>query len=162
MKNRNYKIDFSTNTITINKAFRERMYNPNSEEYQILARLQTDFPNLRIKNATHNTTKKKPQSKITYDRMVKYISCQPDATLLLKIFANVRELSKGKPSSYNSVLKWFKESFPCYYNSPQFDDNGDLIAQYDLAAIIKSNPEAQTAETAQEKIILEEELSHAA
>ena len=40
MKNRNYKIDFSTNTITINKAFRERMYNPDSAEYQILARLQ--------------------------------------------------------------------------------------------------------------------------
>lgn len=159
-----YKLDPSNQILTPkNKAVYEAFSTYGTAEYRFFQLLKADMPNLTISyTPTRRNIKARSNSKITYDRMVKYISCQPNSTLLLKVFANVRELSKSQPSSYNFVFDWFKDTFPHYNELPQFDDNGDLIPQYDLAAIIKSNPEAQTAETAQGKITLEEELPDAA
>ena len=44
----NYKMDFTTNTLTITKDFEKKAMNVNSVEYQTLKQLKADFPSLRI------------------------------------------------------------------------------------------------------------------
>lgn len=129
---KNYEINFTAKTITITKAFSELAQDPMSKEYKIYTTFRNDLPDFSISIAAPKARKK--NSKITYDKMIKYINCQKDSTVLLKRFAEVRELSKASPSSYNFVYKWFTATFPNYDKLPEFDANGDIIPQYDLAA----------------------------
>ena len=45
---RNYRINFTTMTLTMTVDFAERAYNPATDEYKILLRLQHDFPDLKV------------------------------------------------------------------------------------------------------------------
>ncbi len=78
--------------------------------------------------------------------MIKYITCQIDSTVLLKRFAEIRELSKATSAPYNFVYKWFTTTFPTYDEFPEFDEKGNIIPMYDLAAAgITSEEENRTA-----------------
>lgn len=132
MEKKNYKINFTAKTITISKIFYKLAQDPANEEYNLLVKFREDFNDFRIITETTRTRKKNKQ--ITYDKMVKYISCQPDSTILLKRFAEVRELSKGTSSPYAFVKNWFNATFPAYEELPQFDEKGNLIPQYDITA----------------------------
>lgn len=141
-----YRIDFTTKTITITKAFVKEAQNPNSNEYSTLLKFKSDFPDFKI--LEQKSKSKKKSNKVTYDKMVKYISCQKDANILLKRFAEIRELSKSEPSPYSFVCKWFNETFPTYGNIPKFDDNGDILPQYNLNTPINIIIEATNKEAA--------------
>lgn len=130
--NKGYRIDFAKKNIIITSAFKELAQNIDSDEYDILTRLMTDFPDFRISMPA--VKPRKNHGKISYDKMVKYISCQPDSIVLLKRFSEVRELSKGTPSPYNFVKNWFEKTFPAYEELPEFDEKGNLIPQYDITA----------------------------
>jgi len=66
----NYRIDFTTMTLTMTAEFADRAYDPNTEEYKILTRLQRDFPRLRIVRKTHRSPKTaNPAKGLTYERM---------------------------------------------------------------------------------------------
>lgn len=128
----NYRINFANKTITITKAFSELAQDPTSKEFALYLKLQNDLPDFKFLMAAPKARKK--NSKITYDKMIKYITCQKDSTVLLKRFAEVRELSKAASAPYNFVYKWFTSTFPTYDELPEFDDEGNIIPQYDLAA----------------------------
>ena len=51
----NYHIDFAKMTLTMTAKFADRAYDSNTEEYEILTRLQRDFPRLRIVRKTHRS-----------------------------------------------------------------------------------------------------------
>ena len=56
----NYRIDFTTMTLTMTAEFADNAYNPATEEYAILTRLQKDFPQLRVRiyfRHRHDSTK---------------------------------------------------------------------------------------------------------
>ena len=53
-----YKMDFTTKTLTITKAFSDACADPSSEEYAILTQFQKDIPNLKIVRKTHRTPRK--------------------------------------------------------------------------------------------------------
>ena len=55
---KNYRIDFAKKTIVVTAAFAAKAYNPESEEYKILTRLQRDFPDMKIERKTHRTPAK--------------------------------------------------------------------------------------------------------
>ena len=135
-----YHINFTTKTITITKAFAKEAQNINSSEYDMLLKFRNDFPDFRI--LEEKTKAKRKSNKVTYDKMVKYISCQKDSNILLKRFADIRELSKGETSPYNFVLRWFNETFPAYGSMPIFDDNGNIIPQYNLNSCLNIMVEA--------------------
>lgn len=135
-----YHIDFTTKTITITKTFAKEAQNPNSSEYAVLLKFRSDFPDFKI--LEQKSKSKRPNNKVTYDKMVKYISCQRDSNILLKRFAEIRELSKGEPSPYNFVCRWFNETFPAYGNMPKFDENGNIVPQYNLNTCINTVIEA--------------------
>ena len=124
---KNYKINFTTNTLTITKDFEKKAMNINSVEYQILKQLRMDFPSLRIVKKA-SPKRKSSLARPTYDKMVKFLSCQVNSAILLKVFAEVRELSKGQENPYQFVRGWFHQNFPNYQSIPKFDETGKLIA----------------------------------
>ena len=129
---KNYKMDFTTNTLTITKDFEKKAMNVNSVEYQTLKQLKADFPSLRI---VRKASPKRKSSLVrpTYDKMVKFLSCQANSAILLKEFAEVREYSKAQENPYQFVREWFFANFPNYQSLPKFDKEGNLIAPTAIA-----------------------------
>ena len=123
----NYKMDFITNTLTITKDFERKAMNINSVEYQTLKQLRMDFPSLRIVKKSA-PKRKSSLTRPTYDKMVKFLSCQANSAILLKEFAEVREYSKAQENPYQFVREWFFANFPNYQSIPKFDEAGKLIA----------------------------------
>lgn len=129
---KNYKMDFTTNTLTITKDFDKKAMNVNSVEYQTLKQLKADFPSLRI---VRKASPKRKSSLVrpTYDKMVKFLSCQANSAILLKEFAEVREYSKAQENPYQFVREWFFANFPNYQSIPKFDEAGNLIVPTAIA-----------------------------
>ena len=123
----NYKMDFTTNTLTITKDFERKAMNINSIEYQTLKQLKADFPSMRIVKK-YAPKRKSSLVRPTYDKMVKFLSCQTNSSILLKEFAEVREYSKAQQNPYQFVREWFFANFPNYQSIPKFDEAGKLIA----------------------------------
>ena len=82
----NYKIDFTTKTLTITKAFSDQAEKPNTKEYKLLTKFLNDFPDLKIVRKTHKTpknytsksgekTKCNPYKNLTYKNMELFIEC---------------------------------------------------------------------------------------
>lgn len=123
-----YYINFAANTVTITKEFQKRASDMTSKEYQTLAKLRTDFPSMRVLVKSVRT-RKNPSSRLTYDKMVKYLSCQPNAAVLLNMFTNTREQSKSQRNPYLYVKEWFLSVCPDYEEFPRFDKDGNIIAR---------------------------------
>lgn len=128
----NYKMDFTTNTLTITKDFERKAMNINSIEYQTLKQLKADFPSLRIVKKV-SPKRKSSLARPTYDKMVKFLSCQANSAILLKEFAEVREYSKAQENPYQFVREWFFANFPNYQSIPKFDEAGNLIVPTAIA-----------------------------
>ena len=143
MKN-GYKMDFIKCALTITKEFERRAMDTNSEEYATLAKLRTDFPNLRIVMKAA-PKRKRNNLKPAYDKMVNYLSCQPNSIILLNQFIEVKERSKSQENPYQFVRDWFLSSFPDYQKIPQFDVAGNSIARREP---VKSNNILETVEVA--------------
>ncbi len=129
---KNYKMDFTTNTLTITKDFEKKAMNVNSVEYQTLKQLKADFPSLRIVRKA-SPKRKSSLARPTYDKMVKFLSCQANSAILLKAFAEVREYSKAQENPYQFVREWFFANFPNYQSLPKFDEAGNLIVPTAIA-----------------------------
>ncbi len=115
----NYRIDFTTMTLTMTAEFADRAYDPNTEEYEILTRLQRDFPRLRIVRKTHRSPKTaNPAKGLTYERMEKYIRHHENADELIDLFQKVKAAGRG----YLYVKAWFGKQFPNYNDIPNFMD----------------------------------------
>ena len=150
-KIKGYKIDFTAKTITITNEFSRQAQNPTSDQFALYIKLKQDLPDFKFIMPTQKQRKR--SSKITYDKMVKYISCQRDSIILLKRFAEIRELSKSEASPYNFVYNWFSTTFPTYGELPQFDEEGKIIPEYSLAAAgIVTSIEENTSPTTEENI----------
>lgn len=118
----NYRIDFSKMTLTMIAEFADRAYDPTTEEYEILTRLQRDFPRLRIVRKTRRSPKTaNPAKGLTYERMEKYIRLHENADELIDLFQKVQSAGRGYPY----VKAWFIKQFPNYKNVPEFV-NGKL------------------------------------
>lgn len=125
---KNYKIDFEKQTLTITKEFAERARNINSEEYSILMRVKSDFPDMRILKYTHKSPKKASGNKsISYKKMESYMKLFDNADELLKMFELVKRASLSQKNSYMFVKKWFLSTFPDFFEVPAME-NGKLIA----------------------------------
>ena len=118
----NYRIDFTTMTLTMTAEFADNAYNPATEEYAILTRLQKDFPQLRVVRKTHRSPKSaNPAKGLTFERMEKYIRLHENAEELLDLFQKVKAAGRG----YLYVKAWFIKQFPNYNDIPNFI-NGKL------------------------------------
>ena len=129
--NKPYAIDFTTNTVTVTKKFLEAASMIGTTEFNTMMQLRQ--MNLTI--VTQAPAKKK--SKLTYDKMKKYISLLDEAEKYQTEFDVVLNESKAYDASYAYVLKWFKKTFPNYGKQPERDVNLKIVntpANYDEEA----------------------------
>ena len=129
--NKPYAIDFTTNTVTVTKKFLEAASMIGTTEFNTMMQLRQ--MNLTI--VTKAPAKKK--SKLTYDKMKKYIALLDEAEKYQTEFEVVLNESKAYDAAYAYVLKWFKKTFPNYGKQPERDANLKIVntpANYDEEA----------------------------
>ena len=129
MKTRDYLYNPCDNTITITKAFAEKLQNPNSEESKIYRAIKADNPTITVRMRTHKTKSGHVNANklLTYSNMVAYMELLPRAEEYLTAFgklltcANITCLSP-----YAVVRNWFVDQFPKYRTDPMFYLTNDV------------------------------------
>ena len=112
-----YKLDFATNTLTVNYKFHRAMSDFGSPEYLRYKEILADFPCLRvIVKAGRTITTTRPTKRLTYENMDSYIGCYENRDELRTAFAIVQQKSKLLASPYKYVRDWFEAQFPDYRN----------------------------------------------
>ena len=127
--NKPYAIDFSKNTITVTKKFLDAASMIGTEEFNTMMQLRQMGMTIITKAPA-----KKKNTKLTYDKMKKYIALLDEAEKYQKEFDAVLVESKAYDSAYAYVLKWFKKTFPSYGKQPERDANLKIVntpANYD-------------------------------
>lgn len=112
---KNYKIDFTHNTIIIDYKFAKAAQNVNSAEYKTLKQITNDFPYMTSRVASHREIKGAHHNKhMSYSAMVDYISTYENSAELLAEFALVKAQAGSTPHSYSTIRRWFVDKFPDY------------------------------------------------
>ena len=122
MSKKNYRIDFAANTVTVTKKFLEEA------ESNITSTAFRDMKALRAMGLTIVVKEmKRAKSKhISYEQMVHYISCVENSEFYMARFAAVKNEAASKNEQYSRVLKWFKETFPHFYDMPEFTSDNKI------------------------------------
>ena len=127
-----FSFDVVSQTLTITAKFSKMMNDPESEEYKLVAKFRTDFPNLTIakkthKSATNYTTKSGEKfnrnqfKNLTYDRMEKFIKALPKSESYLREYTFVKDFASAiQTNGYTLVRKWFVVQFPEFRKNPLF------------------------------------------
>lgn len=129
---KNYRIDFAKKTVVVTAAFASKAYDPESDEYKILKRLQQDFPDMKIERKTHRTPAKYTTKQgeefshnqfknLTYERMEKFMSYIPGGAAYLKEYESIKNFATDlNGNGYPIVSKWFVAQFPNFRKDPMF------------------------------------------
>ena len=118
-----YKLDFATNTLTINYKFNKALSDFGSKEYKRYKAIMRDFPNLTVVvKAGREITTTRPTKRLTYPNMETYMGCFENAEELLDRFAIIQKRSKALASPYKYVRDWFQTQFPDYKESATFEE----------------------------------------
>lgn len=118
------KIDFTTDTIITNYKFAAAAKEYGTPEYKLLKNILADFPTMKtVVKAGREIVKARPNKRLTYANMEKYISAYSNADKLLEVFETVKGLSKSVASPYKYVYDWFVEQFTDYKKAPIFKDD---------------------------------------
>ena len=128
-----YKFDVVSQTLTVTANFADKMNDPSSDEYKLVVRFQSDFPNLTIAKRTHKSpskcTSKATGEKfncnqfknLTYDRMEKFIKALPKSKSYLREYTFVKDFASAiQTNGYTLVRKWFVAQFPEFRKNPLF------------------------------------------
>ena len=130
-----YKLDFATNTLTVNYKFAKAMSDYGSPEYRRYKAILADFPDLKvIRKAGRTITTTRPTKRLTYENMEIYMGCFENADELTRRFSIVKRRSKALASPYKYVRDWFEAQFPDYKVSAVFDEEkpaAELIPMLD-------------------------------
>lgn len=126
---RDYKMNFTTGTLTISKDFEERAMILNSKEFKILKEFKNMNPDLTIERYRRKSSSTPNRARgLTYKKMENYIKLFENSAELLQMFETVKAVSRIQPYPYNYVFAWFEKQFPKYKELPEFKD-GKLYAQ---------------------------------
>ena len=154
-----YKVDFTSKTLTMTKAFEEKAQNPESKEFAILMNLQNSIPGLIVERKTHATprtyTNKQGEKfncnqfkNLTLDNMKAFIEGLPNSEKFMKSYNFLRYYgSLPLTSRYTAVRKWFVAQFPEFRKNPLFYLSNEAQV-VDIAPFIQ---EAQERAEEQEK-----------
>ena len=113
-----YKINYSTNTISMNYKFAKSAQDFGSPEYQLLKALKSDFPMMTtIVKAGRTIDTKRLKKRLTYSHIIKHISVYANSDELLANFETAKQLSQPLASPYKYVCDWFYNQFPDYDDS---------------------------------------------
>lgn len=125
---REYKISFTTSTITISKSFALVASDPSKPEFETLSKLQAAYPGMRIVHKTHRSPSKANANKgLTYERMEGYINLHENAAELLVTFDAVKAIAAEQKNPYLFTKGWFMQQFPDYGKLPDINSNGKIL-----------------------------------
>ena len=137
---REYKINFTTNTITVSKSFALAASDPSKPEFETLSKLQAAYPGMRIVHKTHRSPSKANANKgLTYERMEGYINLHENAAELLTKFEAVKKIAAQQKNPYLFTKGWFMQQFPDYGKLPEINNNGKILY------VLPVDPPAPTA-----------------
>ena len=112
-----YKFDVVSQTLTVTANFADKMNDPSSDEYKLVVRFQSDFPNLKIAKRTHKSPRK-CTSKATGE---KFIAALPNNEAYKREFEFVRYTAFSiQTNGYKQVREWFVAQFPEFRKNPLF------------------------------------------
>lgn len=130
-----YKIDFTTNSVTITKAFADSANEMKGEAYEKLQELRAQ--GFIIKARTHASPKTKLPHP-TVNQMKDYISMVENSEEYMKLFKEACKEAATHGREYPRIRKWFLDNFPSYCMPLELDKNGKVIVTptgHDAAAL---------------------------
>ena len=119
-----YKINYSTNTISMNYKFAKAAQDFGSPEYELLKAIKSDFPMMStIIEAGRKITTTNIHKRLTYANMLEHMSAYRNSEELIERFETAKKLSKPLASPYKYVCDWFDAQFPNFrdVNSSIYD-----------------------------------------
>lgn len=123
---KNYKIDYTTNTITLTKKFMQEAGIINSEAFKTMQVLRSMGMTMMVKEAAH-----RKNTSITYAQMVQYIHLVENSAFYMAQFEAMRAEVKSKRDSYVRMRAWFRQTFPNFYEMPEFNADNKIIVTPD-------------------------------
>ena len=133
-----YKILFATNTIIMNYKFEAAASQYGTPEYNILKGIRADFPGMaEVVMSGREQKSPRPNTRLTYENMEKFIEVQEDSETLLEVFETVKAASQASKSPYKYVCDWFKAQFPDYQKKVVFKDGKLTVVEDKKSAPIQ-------------------------
>ena len=146
-----YRLELAKKTLTITKAFEERVASGEGAEYELYTRLMRDIPGLIVVRKTHKTpTKYKTKSgevfrcnqfkNLTYKNMETFIMSLPEAEMFMNEYAFVKEYAGAvQTNAYALTRKWFVKQFPDFrtnplaylYTTPELVEAVEVLEEYE-------------------------------
>lgn len=163
---RGYRIDFTTNTVYLDKRFTAAATRDFlSPEAKRLRDIQEAFPQITIiTKAGREITTARPTKRLTYKNMEKYISAFENAAELLEVFETVKKKSAPLKSPYKYVRDWFEKTFPDYKIAKPFTEDEDKPKEKrepaplpDVSKYPVKPPKSEEAEDEKDNEFVEEE-----
>ena len=116
MKTKNYSIDFTNNTIILNKKFaKEASRDINSEAYRTIRTLRADYPDFKF---VEKTIEKKPGKKtyrnLTFEAMREHIVLLNDSANLAQ-YDHLMEFYKTHAGRYAKIKAWYLKQYEAEY-----------------------------------------------
>ena len=133
-----YKILFATNTVIMNYKFAAAAAEYGTNEYNILKGIRADFPGMaEVVMSGREQKSPRPNTRLTYENMEKFIEVQEDSETLLEVFETVKAASQASKSPYKYVCDWFKAQFPDYQKKVVFKDGKLTVVEDKKSAPIQ-------------------------
>ena len=131
-----YKFDHVNCRIIITRDFHKKANVFESDEYKTLQKLRKALPDYAVVfTAPHRKTSVK--SRMTLERMIRYIEKQPEHESIMSDLNKVRFPEDcAVPAPFSVVKQWFFRRFPNYGRMTPFDENGQLIEKNMVAATV--------------------------
>lgn len=118
-----YKILFDRNTVIMNYKFAAAAAKYGTPENVLLKNIRNDFPGMvEVVVSGREQTTPRPNHRLTYENMAKYIHACGGSQKLLAEFATVKAQSKTAVSPYKYVCDWFTEQFPNYKTAKKAEE----------------------------------------
>ena len=130
-----YKILFDKNTVIMNYKFAAAAAKYGTPENVLLKNIRNDFPGMTeaVVSGREQTTPR-PNHRLTYKNMEKYIMACGDAETLLEEFATVKAQSKAAASPYKYVCDWFTTKFSDYKTAQKANKKTESEKEIGLVA----------------------------
>lgn len=141
------KINFTNNTIVMDRTFAKLAQDTRSDEYARLQAVRRDYPNFQVvQRAISKNSGKKTYQGLTYEYMEGYImrhGTEEQRLANLRKYAELREIAEcqGKRYQYPVIKNWFLEQYP---EIVRFGIEEDASAVNPVIALNKINAETDS------------------
>ena len=125
MANKNYKIDWKTNTFTMTKKFAAEANEYESAAYNILMDVRSKGFHIVVRQPAE---RKACPTRITFKQMEIILSCMDYADERLEQLHAVMDAGKGQKNQYEYVRRWFLRNYPNFNEIPTLDTNCRIVA----------------------------------